>query len=437
MQHSFEALDRPGGTSRVGLLRPLKSPDFRFLWSAMSISLIGDGVFLIAVAWTAYSLWNNPAALSVVGIAMTVPTIACLVFGGAISDRFDRRRILLYADLARALVIGVLAALALTQSLTFAELVVIVAFYGVGAAFFTPAFESIVPSMVPAGELAQANALDQFVRPLALRLIGPALGGWLVGTLGAGTAFAVDAGSFLASAGIVLAIRPVAVASDTSGSTLAAVADGLQFVRRHVWLWGTLASAAVAYLAFLGPTEALLPFVVKNSLGGSASDLGLVFAAGGVGAIAAAALMGQRGQPRRAITFMYLCWTLATVAVVGYGLGRNIAQLMLACLLFNALEAAGTIVWATVKQRHVPSHLLGRVSSLDWLISISLLPVSFALTGPVVSVVGVRTTLVGAGVIGAVATFGALFLPGMRALDGPIVPPGAGAVARPAAGLSD
>jgi MFS family permease len=417
MQHNFEGLDRPGGFARVGLARPLRSRDFRLLWTGMTASLVGDGIFLVAIAWTAYSLWNSPIALSVVGIAMTVPTIACLLLGGVVSDRFDRRRILLYSDLGRGVVIGVLAALALAHALTFTGLAAIVAVYGVGAAFFTPAFESIVPSIVPAGELAQANALDQFVRPIALRLAGPALGGWLIGTLGVGTAFAVDAASFLFSAMLVLRLRPSAVAP-AAVSTVAALNAGLSFVRRNVWLWGTLLSAAVAYLAFLGPTETLLPYVVKNTLHGSATDLGLVFAAGGVGAVGAAALMGQRGQPRRDVTFMYACWTLATVAVIGYGLGRTVPQLMLACLLFNALEAAGTIVWSTVKQRHIPSGLLGRVSSLDWLISISLLPVSFAITGPVADAVGVRATLVGAGLVGAAVTLAALFLPGMRRIEG-------------------
>jgi hypothetical protein len=184
-----------------------------------------------------------------------------------------------------------------------------------------------------------------------------------------------------------------------------------------VWLWGTLLSAAIAYLVFLGPTEVLLPYVVKNTLHGSAGDLGLVLAAGGLGAVGAAAVMGQRGQPRRDVTFMYVCWTVATLTVVGYGLGRTVPQLMLACLIFNALEAAGTIVWATIKQRHVPAALLGRVSSLDWLISISLLPVSYAITGPVAATLGVRTTLVGAGLVGGAATLGALFLPGMRAVE--------------------
>jgi DHA3 family tetracycline resistance protein-like MFS transporter len=418
MQHNFEGLDRPGGTSRIGLLRPLRSRDFRFLWTGMTTSLVGDGIFLVAIAWTAYSLWNTPAALSIVGIAMTVPTIACLLVGGVISDRFDRRRVLFCADLGRGLVVGLLALLAAAHILDFTLLTILVAAYGVGAAFFTPAFESIVPTIVDSGDLAQANALDQFVRPIALRLVGPALGGWLIALVGVGAAFAIDAGSFAVSAVTVLFLRRAAAVTAPPSSAVAALSGGWRFVRSHVWLWGTLLSAAVAYLAFLGPTETLVPYMVKNVLHGSPSDLGLVFAAGGIGAVGAAVVVGQRGQPRRDITWMYLCWTVATLAVVGYGLAQTIPQLMLACLLFNALEAAGTIMWSTIKQRHVPASLLGRISSLDWLLSISLLPLSFAITGPIADLVGVRATLVGAGLIGAAATFGALFIPGMRDVEG-------------------
>jgi DHA3 family tetracycline resistance protein-like MFS transporter len=197
-----------------------------------------------------------------------------------------------------------------------------------------------------------------------------------------------------------------------------AAAEGFRFVRSRVWLWATLLAAAIAYLAFLGPTEVLLPFVVKNQLHGSAADLGYVFAAGGLGAVGAAALMAQRGQPRRDVTIMYVCWTIATLAVAGYGLSRTTVQLMLVCLVFNALETIGTIVWSTIKQRHVPPSLLGRVSSMDWLISVGLLPISFALTGPVAGLVGIRATLVGAGILGAAVTIGALFLPGMRSIEG-------------------
>ena len=419
MQHSHEALDRPGGFSRVNLLAPLRHRDFGLLWAGMTISLVGDGVFLVAMAWQAYELWNAPAALSILGIGMTIPTIAFLLPAGVLSDRLDRRRIMLAADVGRAVVIAALAALSIAGVLTFWQLVVLVALYGIGTAFFIPAFDAIVPDVVPRTDLAAANALDQFIRPIALRLVGPALGGALVAGLGAGAAFGVDAASFAASTVAVFLMRPPAHArADRTESSFGAVKEGLRFVRRRVWLWGTLLSAAFAYLAFLGPAEVLLPYVVKNDLHASAGQLGLVFAAGGLGAIGSALFMGQRGHPRRDVTVMYATWTLATLAVAGYGLATAPWQLMAACLLFNALETAGTIVWATIKQRHVPASMLGRVSSLDWLISIGLLPLSFALTAPVAELVGAQATLVGAAAIGGVITLGALFLPGMRDIEG-------------------
>jgi MFS family permease len=418
MQHSHEGLDRSGGFSRVNLLAPLRLRDFRLLWMGMTVSLVGDGIFFVAMAWQAYDLWNAPAALSLIGIGMTVPTIAFLLPAGVLSDRLDRRSLMLCADVGRAVVVAVLAALALTGALTFWELVVVVALYGVGTAFFTPAFEAIVPDLVPAADLAAANSLDQFIRPIALRLAGPALGGALVAGLGAGSAFAVDAASFAVSTVAVFLVRaPAHARSEHVHSSLSAIKEGFDFVRRRVWLWGTLLSAAIAYLAFMGPTEVLLPYVVKNDLHASAGDLGLVFAAGGVGAISAALIMGQRGHPGRDVTFVYATWTLATLAVAGYGLASASWQLMIACLVFNALEAAGTIVWATIKQRHVPGSMLGRVSSLDWLISIGLLPLSFALTAPIAGLVGARATLIGAAAIGGAITLAALFLPGMRDIE--------------------
>jgi len=418
MQHSHEALDRPGGLAALTTLAPLRHRDFRLLWAGMTVSLLGDGIFLVAIAWEAYVLWNAPAALSIVGIGMTVPMIAFLLPGGVLTDRLDRRRVMLAADAVRALAVAGLAALAFAGLLRFWELVALVALYSVGTAFFTPAFDAIVPDLLPAEDLAAANSLDQFVRPIALRLAGPAVGGSLV-AVAAGAAFAVDVVTFAASWIAVLAMRPPAhPRHEAHEPAFAALMAGLRFVRRRVWLWGTLLSAAVAYLAFLGPTEVLLPYVVKNDLHASARDVGLVFAAGGLGAVGAALLMGQRGHPRRDVTFIYGTWTLATLAVAGYGLATAAWQLALACLVFNALEAAGTIVWATLKQRHVPASMLGRVSSLDWLISIGLLPLSFALTAPVAAAVGARATLIGAAAIGGAVTLGALFLPGMRDVEG-------------------
>ena len=419
MHHNYEGLDRSGGFSRVRLLAPLRLRDFRLLWTGMCVSLLGDGVFIVALAWQVYALSNVPTALAMVGVAMTVPTIAFLLVGGVLSDRFDRRRLMLAADLARGLAIGAIAVLSLTGTLELWHMLVLVAVFGAATAFFGPAFDAIVPDVLPPSLLPQANSLDQFVRPLALRLAGPAVGGFLVSGVGVGWAFALNAATFAVSAAALLAMaRPVRRTEVEHGSVGGDIRVGFAYVRKHTWLWGTFASAAIAYLCFMGPAEVLLPFLVKNELHGSAADLGLVFAAGGIGSVGCAAIMGQRGLPRRDITFMYAAWTLATVAIAGYGLATAVWQLMLASIAFNSLETAGTIVWATAKQRHVPPALLGRVSSLDWLISIGLLPLSFALTGPVSSVLGVQGTLVAGGVVGGVVTFAALLLPGMRAVEG-------------------
>jgi MFS family permease len=418
MQHSYEALDRPGGTEHSNLLAPLRHRDFRRLWSGMTLSLVGDGAFLVAMTWQVYVLSNAPTALAFVGIAMSVPTILLLLVGGAVSDRFDRRRVMVTSDMVRAVAVGLLAVLTLTGGLELWQMVALCAVYGAATAFFNPSFDAIVPDLLPASELARANALDQLVRPVAFRLAGPALGGWLVATIGTGSAFALDGATFLISAVAVGSMRSRPSVDARSASSISReIREGFAFVRAHVWLWGTLVSAAIAYLAFMGPTEVLLPYLVKNDLGGSASDLGFVFAAGGVGAILSAIVCGSRGLPRRNMTWMYLFWTAATLSIAGYGLAQASWQLMAACFMFNVLETAGTIIWATAKQRHVPPNLLGRVSSFDWLISIGLLPLSFALTGPMSSAVGARATLIGAGVVGAVITLSALFLPGMRAIE--------------------
>src|SRR5262249_40988507 len=163
----------------------------------------------------------------------------------------------------------------------------------------------------------EANSLDQFVRPAAFRLAGPAIAGWVIAAGGTGGAFLLDAATFVASAVCVLSMKGgcAAPASEAGPGAVRAVRQGCRVVAWRVWRWGTFAVAALAYLLFMGPTEVLLPYVVKHQLGGGPEALGFVFAMGGLGAIAGALVMGQLGLPRRHVTFMYVAWTLATLAV--------------------------------------------------------------------------------------------------------------------------
>ncbi|MEY9942342.1 MFS transporter [Streptacidiphilus sp. MAP5-3] len=414
----MRTVDETGRIRRVQLLAPLAHRDFRILWLGMSTSLLGDGVLLVALAWQAYTLTGSPSGMSAVGVALAVPQLALVLLGGVASDRLDRRAVMVASDLVRGACLTVLAALAVTGELRLWQLIAVAAVYGGASGFFPPAFEAIVPSLVPADQLVEANALDQFVRTATLQIGGTAVGGLLIAVAGTGGAFAFDALTFAVSIGCVLRIRPLPPpASERKPSMWADFRAGVGYVRSQTWLWGTLVSAALAYLLFFGPTEVLLPYVVKQLLHGSATELGVVLACGGATAVLTALLIGQTGLPRRFITFMYGTWTIATLAVAGYGLATDTWQLALACAVVNGFETAGIIAWGTAKQRLVPARLLGRVSGVDWFVSISLVPLSYALTAPVAEAIGARRTLVGAGAIGSALTLAFLFLPGMRAVE--------------------
>jgi DHA3 family tetracycline resistance protein-like MFS transporter len=401
------------------IVQPLRIRDFALLFSGMSASLLGDGIYLVSIAWQVYELSNVPTALSMVGLATTVPLVVFALVGGVVSDRIDRRKVMVGADLVRLLAVGSIAGLSIAGSIELWHVIVLAGLYGVGEAFFGPAFAAIVPDIVPTDRLVEANSLNQLVRPLAQRLAGPALGGAVIAASGAGGSSALAAALYLASAAALLAMapRPVAIRPEGSRSVRREVGEGYRFVRSQTWIWGTLVTACVTLLVFWGPYEVLIPYLVKNELGGGPEGLGLVFAAGGVGAILASIAVAQRGLPQRHITFMYATWSLGSLTIALYGLIDALWQAMAVSFVEGGCFAAGMIVWATELHRRVPSELLGRVEGFDWLVSVALVPVSFAFTGPVAEAVGTKETLVGAGVIGAVGTLAFLYLPGMRATE--------------------
>jgi predicted MFS family arabinose efflux permease len=308
------------------------------------------------------------------------------------------------------------------------QLVGLAAVYGAGDALFGPANSAIVPDLVPAEHLVEANSLAQFVRPFSATLVGPMIGGVLVATLGAGWAFLADAGTFAFSAAMILAMRarPGAREGEEPTSVWHDLLEGFRYVRSRTWLWASMTAAAVSLLCFWGPFDVLVPFVVKNELKASAFQLGLVFGAGGVGSVVAAASTGQRALPRRPLSVMYFTWTFGTVLLVGFGLARSIWPMLIVSAACSACFTIVLVYWYTLVQRLVPSSLLGRVSSLDWLVSTAGVPLSFALVGPIAAAIGARQTLILAGVAGAIVILAFLiFIPGTRGpeRDGSLVGP--------------
>jgi MFS family permease len=387
-----------GTIGDVKLLAPLRERDFALLWTGMTVSLLGDGIFIVAEAWQVYDIHNDPIALSLVGLAWTGGMTAFLLTGGIISDRVERRRVLIAADLARAAVVAATAVLSLAGVLEIWHLVVLAVLYGAGEAFFGPAFGALVPEIVAPHHLVQANSLDQLVRQAAERLLGPAVGGLVVAAVGAGGAFLVDAGTFLISAACIWGLRVRSLpAPAVDPSARRELREAVVFVRSQPWLWATLVAASLSLLLFLGPLEVLLPFVVRNDLDAGAFGYGAILAAAGAGSVLTSLIVSQRGPPRRYLTFAYGMWTVSTVAFIAYAFGTALWQFMAFAVLFGACETAGMVVWGTLMSSRVPPELRGRVHSLDWFVSIGLTPLSFALTGPVSKAIGVDATLVVAG----------------------------------------
>ena len=285
--------------------------------------------------------------------------------------------------------------------------------YGFGQALFQPAFTAIVPEVVPREELLQANAVRELLEPLGLRFAGPALGGALIALFGVGTAFLIDAVTFAVSALAVIGISPRPPPRAERGSMWRDLGEGFAYVRAHAWLWGTLVGRCAVPAVHAGPLEVLLPYIIKNELGGGAATFGTVLAAGGAGSFVGAVLVGRIGLPKRHITFMWGAWCVGDVLYIGLAFARSAWQMCLFAFLNFALGTAALVVWNTLMNTLVPPELLGRVSSFDWFVSIGLTPCRSPSPAPVAALVGARETLALAGRCGAL-TFFFLFLPGVR-----------------------
>jgi MFS family permease len=411
------------GKRRARILEPFRIRDFALYWTARTTSWIGDGVMVVALPWQVYELTNSPATMGLVGALQMIPIFAFTLFGGVASDRVDRRKVIIAADVVRAVAAGSIGILALRGDLELWHVAAMALVYGLGQAFAGPAFGSIVPQLVPDELLVQANSALFTFHTLAFRLAGPVLGGALIAAFGTGEAFLVDAVSFAIGAAAItlLAARPAArVLDDERRSILDDIREGLGYVRKRTWLWGTLAWWLVVAPFGTAPYIVLLPFLVKNDLDGSARQLGLVFAAGGLGGVVAALAISQLHIPRRHVTFMYALLAFGITDLFFYSLVQATWQAMVIALVAESALTAGILVWNTLVQRAVPMELLGRVRSLDSFAAFALTPLALAVIGPAADVFGVRPVLAVCGLVASALTVVAFLLPGMRETEGKI-----------------
>jgi predicted MFS family arabinose efflux permease len=373
-------------------LRVLRHRDFRFLFLGQSASAVGDQVVIVALALYITQRTGSPTDLGLVLAAQSLPLIALVLFGGVWADRLPRHRIMTAADYARALLHGVLAASIVLGGASVAEMIVIEALFGAARAFFQPAYSGLLPQTIPDSEVQDARALSSTTENLAI-LIGPALGAGMVLTVGAGAAFALDAATFLLSAELLRHMRPRA-RGDVPQERSTVIADlraGWREVRSRTWVWATIAAFTVAVLAAYAQWYALAPLVSKQ-LYGSAGVFGLLESVAGGGAVVGA-VVGIRWRPRHPMVIgllLTLIWPVQTLAFAGAApLTVVVALAFGAGLGFTLFE----VWWSTALVRHIPPEALSRVSAYDWMGSLALLPLGFAIAGPLAATLGARTVL--------------------------------------------
>jgi MFS family permease len=405
---------------RLRLFEPLRERDFALLWAGTLVSLLGDGIYLVALPFAVLDLDGSATDLALVGFAWSLGMVGFLLLGGLAADRYDKRRQLLVSDVVRLAAVGAIGGLSLGGALEIWHLLVLGFVFGAGEGLSGPAMGAIVPELVPADGLVQANALQGSLRPIALRFAGPGLGGVAVALLDTGGALVVDAGTFAVSIACLLAMGArVPVHEGEHEPLRSQLREAARFVRGQTWLWATLVMASIALLFFYGPVEVLVPVRIDDELGGGAGDFGVVLAAAGIGATIGTVALGHFGMPRREVTALYWVWGVAGFFLVGYAFADAVWQLVACSFCFGLFEGVGNPIWSTMMQVRVPVAMRGRVSSLDWLVSVGLTPVSFALTGPLAAALGPAAVLCVAGLVAGGGTLAILYVvPGLRAEDG-------------------
>jgi MFS family permease len=381
---------------------PLRHASYRLLFVSMALSLLSAGLWAVAVVWQVVALGGGPAALSLVSGLAAGGMLASTLLGGALADRIPQRHILLAVELGQAAAIGLVAVLSLTGTLALWQLAVVSLAGGVGMGLYYPAYSALVPALVPEGDLLAVNGLEGVVRPVLQAAAGPAAAGFLVAAFSPGAALAATAAASLLAAVSVAAlpVTPVRREPAADGAPppglLTDVREGFGYMARTPWLLATLLFAALMLLAFMGPLEVLVPFAVRAA-GGGPTQHAYVLAAFGIGGAVGSLVVASWRLPRRYLTVMNLLWGLGCVPIVVFGLSASLWLMVAAGAVMGATFQAGTVIWGTLLQRRVPPALLGRVSSLDFFVSLSFMPLSMALAGTVGEVIGLTATFLVAG----------------------------------------
>ncbi len=407
--------------------RVLGYHDFRYLFLAQGASVIGDNIVLVALALYVIGKTGSATDLGLVLAAKSLPLVAFLLVGGVWADRLPRHRVMIVTDLVRFSLHALLALLIVTGAAQIWEVVVIEMLFGVAEAFFRPAANGLLPQTVPERDIQPATAVTSMSSNVS-EFAGPVLATVLVLGAGAGWAFGLDAATFMLSALLLTQVHPrkrtLADIGERPGdartdeelrqqpapprrSVWAEIREGSREVRAHTWVWATLLSFCVALFCGLAPWYVLGPLVARQRYG-HLSVYGLVEAAFGFGTIVGS-LVGVGWRPRFPMRMAMIAIMLWPIASILYAVGATLFLVVPATVVAGIGIALFDVWWLTALAERMPPEKLSRVTSYDWMVSLGLVPLGYALAGPLASALGAVQVLVGGSALAMLAfAFGLL-----------------------------
>ena len=367
--------------------RPLRFRDFRLLFTGETISVVGDYFHFVALAWLTLQLTGSGLALGSVLMVAAIPRAVFMVVGGALSDRWSPRSLMLYSNAVRAVLVGIIAALVLTGQIQLWHLYLMAAAFGLVDALFYPAINSIVPMLVDEEALPPANALLQGSQQLA-GLIGPAIAGFVVALVQTGPAFVVDAVSFAVAATALLFVvggrRAPKPSGEAHSNVLASIRAGFGYAWSDPAVRALLLLSAAFNFAVTGPLLVGLPFLAEHGLHGGPAAFGVLLSAFGAGSVLGALAAGALPRvPRLGAVVLAIAAGLG-VAMALIGIAPNVPSAF--GLLAGMGLGAGFINVHMISwlQARTAEEMRGRVMSIVMLGSVGLTPFSYAVAGLVV-----------------------------------------------------
>ncbi|HLO34250.1 MAG TPA: MFS transporter [Anaerolineales bacterium] len=421
------SIDQKPATTDIVRTHVFQIRNFRMLWIGEGISLLGDQFYMIALPWLVLSLTGNALAVGTVMAMAGIPRALFMLVGGALTDRFTPRRLMISSNLVRMALTGLLAALVATNLIQLWMLYALALLFGLADAFFFPAQTSIVPQIVDKDHLQQGNALIQGTATLSL-LIGPILAGAMISwldrgathsTAGIALAFALDALSFIASITMLslMRIEKGNAPTEKAGSgVLASIREGLLYVWNDAVLKIVFPITLGLNILINGPFAVGIPVVARTRLPEGAAAFGLIMSVFGGGALLGTILAGVLPKPSKKLlgTISLSVISLMGIGLAVIGLAPTTYVATIAASVMGIANGYANTMLITWLQQKVAPEMMGRVMSLVMFAAIGLNPISTALAGALIGL-NVTVLLVCSGILMTVFTLSAAFSPTVRA----------------------